>query len=115
MDRVIAEPNRHQMEGSFDFLIRHIAERLNRVADFLSRIKVLIGEQELARILTLGAAEDVSSPPFEVIMQQVHGKRSLHFGATETWKRAKSDFPRATISLEAVRQFVKECEWAKTQ
>jgi hypothetical protein len=42
-------------------------------------------------------------------MQQVHGKRSLHFGATETWKRAKSDFPRATISLEAVRQFVKEC------
>jgi hypothetical protein len=42
-------------------------------------------------------------------MQQVHGKRSLHFGATETWKRAKLDFPRASISLEAVRQFVKEC------
>jgi len=46
---------------------------------------------------------------FEQIMDSVHGKEALHFGAYETWKRAKELFPEARIPLDAVRTFVKEC------
>ena len=46
---------------------------------------------------------------FESIMEQVHGKRNMHFGAYETWRRAKIMFPKAKIAMEAVRIFVKEC------
>ena len=53
--------------------------------------------------------DEPSSMPFEYIMAQVHGKRNMHFGAYETWRRAKLAFPEAKISQQAVRIFCKEC------
>ena len=68
-------------------------------------------------ILTIGNTiqdTDFSPPvPFEFIMGQVHGKRNMHFGASETWRRAKEMFPQAKITMEAVRIFVKECPWCQ--
>ena len=68
-------------------------------------------------IFTIGDAipnTDFSPPiPFEFIMGRVHGKRNMHFGAYETWRRAKEMFPQAKITIEAVRVFVKECPWCQ--
>ena len=48
-------------------------------------------------------------PSFEEIMQSVHGKRNLHYGAAFTWHRAKMMFPHAKVTLQAVREYVREC------
>jgi hypothetical protein len=50
-----------------------------------------------------------SAITFADIMKQVHGGRAFHHGAYSTWMRAKSFFPDATISIKAVRDYVKEC------
>ena len=86
---------------SYSFVIRHIPGKENTVADWMSRMYLLDGEDELVceRELT-----------FEEIMQQVHGGRELHFGATTTWKRAKTLFPNANISINQVREYVKQCK-----
>ena len=47
---------------------------------------------------------------FEDIMQLVHGKRNMHFGATVTWRKAKELFPSAKILIESVRRYVRECK-----
>ena len=64
-------------------------------------------------ILAIGNSDPITNSsqpiPFEFIMGQVHGKRNMHFGAYETWRRAKEFFPQAKITMEAVRIFVKEC------
>jgi len=81
---------------SYSFLIRHIPGTENKVADWMSRMYSL--------------TEDVLyNLSFEDIMQTVHGKEAFHFGASETWSRAKRLFPDATISINAVRSYVKEC------
>ena len=106
---------------SYSFLIRHIPGTENRVADWLSRppdfrIKVVpdvkstdalrdTAENTLAPVVEI--VDEV--PSFEVIMQHVHGKRAFHYGASETWIRAKQTYPRACIKIEAVRQYVREC------
>ena len=43
------------------------------------------------------------------MLQEVHGGRSLHYGAAFTWMKAELRFPKAKISIEAVRNFVREC------
>jgi hypothetical protein len=93
---------------SFTFLIKHIAGKLNKFADWQSRMGFfkLIEDvpQQLAPVL-----EEQEQPEFEQIMLMVHGGRSLHFGAAETWRKAKILFPTAKITMAAVRHFVKEC------
>jgi hypothetical protein len=54
-------------------------------------------------------APDKDTSSFEQIMNAVHGGRNLHFGAAETWRKAKLAFPTARITIAAVRRFVKEC------
>ena len=75
--------------------------------------KIEISQNVDNSILSLGNSTietNLSPPiPFEWIMGQVHGKRNMHFGAYETWRRAKNLFPSAKITMEAVRIFVKEC------
>jgi hypothetical protein len=79
---------------SYSFLIRHIPGVENKVADWMSRMYAITDDIAL---------------PFESIMQTVHGGSAMHFGAYETWKRAKELFPDATIPLSMVRTYVKEC------
>ena len=43
------------------------------------------------------------------MLQEVHGGRHLHYGASHTWQRAKEAFPDASISIQAVRDYVREC------
>jgi hypothetical protein len=57
--------------------------------------------------VSLGLAEDELS--FEEIMQSVHGGKHLHFGAYETWRKAKEMYPDKYIPIELVRIWVKEC------
>ena len=79
---------------SYSFLIRHIPGVENKVADWMSRMYSITDDIAL---------------PFESVMEAVHGGSAMHFGAAETWKRAKELFPGATIPLAAVRTYVKEC------
>ena len=79
---------------SYSFLIRHIPGVENKVADWMSRMYAITDDIAL---------------PFEKVMETVHGGSAMHFGAYETWKRAKDLFPDAVIPLSAVRTYVKEC------
>ena len=47
---------------------------------------------------------------FEEIMEYVHGGRQLHFGVSVTWKKAKEMFPNADISINQVREYIKQCK-----
>ena len=84
---------------SYSFLIRHIPGKDNTVADWMSRMYLLDGEDIKERELS-----------FEEIMEHVHGGRELHFGATGTWKRAKAMFPDANVPIDQVREYVKQCK-----
>ena len=61
------------------------------------------------RLLEADVLPEPSVKEFDQIMRENHGGRALHFGAYETWRRAKLDNPEAHISIEAVRNFVREC------
>jgi hypothetical protein len=86
---------------SFDFLLRHIPGRENLVADFISR----------AHLSTVAGVcdEPEEIPTFDEIMRSVHGGRSLHYGAAHTWRQAKQRYPTVLISIEAVREYVRNC------
>ena len=43
------------------------------------------------------------------MLNEVHGGRCLHYGASRTWARVKQRFPNAKISIEDVRTYVREC------
>ena len=91
---------------SFSFQVRHIPGRENRVADWLSRAS--FDDASLPTLNTISSI-DANTSSFEHIMRSVHSTRNLHFGASETWRRAKMQYPTAHISVEAVRRYVKEC------
>ena len=83
---------------------------------FLQKLEKVIDSSESSAgisVFALGATVadvDLShSVPFELIMAQVHGGRNMHFGAYETWRRAKEMFPNARITMKAVIIFVKQC------
>ena len=86
---------------SFDFVIRHIPRERNEFADYLSKLP----SAQFSLFADLFVADD----NFEAIMKEVHGDRQLHFGAYETWRRAKAKYPDAVIPIQQVREYVKEC------
>ena len=88
---------------SYDFKIRHIPGRENRVADWLSRPPLFTATEASLSLL------DEPIPSFDEIMQRVHGGRAMHMGAAETWRRAREMFPTANISQQAVREYVRQC------
>ena len=83
--------SQQQKRNSIDVVIRNTSR--------LDQLKALEADVNLE--------PDVLS--FEEIMKQNHGGRSLHFGAYETWRLAKLQNPNAHISIEAVRNYVREC------
>ena len=84
----------------FDFKIRHIPGRDNRVADWLSRPPIT------APTLSSLTPDERT---VESMLQEVHGHRNLHYGASHTWHLAKEQFPNAKISIQTVRDYVREC------
>jgi hypothetical protein len=90
---------------SFDFVVRHIAGKQNIVADFLSRMR----PEDIPGLAMLMPIDSSSAISFEQIMTTVHGGRNLHYGAYESWRRAKQHFPNAEVTLKAVREYVREC------
>ena len=91
---------------SYTFMIRHIPGKDNKVADWMSRMYSL---EECMPCLMLMSPDNSTSISFDEVMHNCHGRERLHFGAYETWRRAKLAYPELTINIEAVRTFVKEC------
>jgi hypothetical protein len=85
---------------SFNFRIRHIPGKLNTVADWMSRQYLITGVEE---------GPSSSTMHFDEMMAAVHGGRQLHYGAAETWRRAKDAFPDARVTIAAVREWVRQC------
>ncbi len=103
---------------SYPFIVRHIPGKENKVADYLSRM----GEKGSGNSDSNSDSNNIIDTSdsslkllendqlsFDSIMQSVHGGRKLHFGTAETWRRAKQLYPLAHISIDAVRNYVKEC------
>ena len=86
----------------YNFMIRHIKGSENRVADWISR-SPFVAPSSSDLLVTDGL------PTFEEIMRSVHGGRALHGGVAQTWKRARELYPSAHITMEAVREWVKNC------
>jgi RNase H-like domain found in reverse transcriptase/Reverse transcriptase (RNA-dependent DNA polymerase) len=94
---------------SYSFLIRHIPGKENTVADWMSRMGVReegMASHDAHVLYTVAEAETLT---LDSILHQVHGGRSLHYGASETWRRAKELYPDAHISIHAVRDWVRHC------
>ena len=89
------------MQG-YNFMIRHIKGSENRVADWISRSPFVMS-LDTDLLLT------DSTPTFDEIMREVHGQRSFHGGIATTWKAARELYPTAHITMEAVREWVKNC------
>ena len=121
---------------SYQFKIRHIPGRDNKVADWMSRpspLSAVISDEPISALLSrirrtvadfgrpadFGEGERIQSPvtpetslperTLESMLREVHGGRRLHWGASRTWLLAKQQFPGARISLRAVQEFVREC------
>ena len=95
---------------SYSFLIKHIPGKENKVADWMSRMGVQ--EEEKGPSATSASqlcSMATSELTLDESLRQVHGGRELHFGAAETWRRAKAMFPESSISVQAVRDWVREC------
>ena len=94
---------------SYDFLVRHIPGKENKVADWMSRMYAMecLSAEHLETDHDLFEYENPTT--FEEIMLSVHGGKHLHFGAAETYRRAKELYPDKYIPIELVRIWVKEC------
>ena len=116
---------------SFHFKIKHIPGKDNEVADWTSRPAInllhsclylcrecsapgspanLLPGRSAVNLSLLAAAESgtPNTRTLDSMLQEVHGGRCLHYGASRTWERAKIRFPNAKISIEAVRTYVRE-------
>jgi hypothetical protein len=94
---------------SLNFGLMHIPGKDMGLPDYMSRmIKKGANHAELSRIHE-HEEELLAIPTFEEVMKQVHGGRKLHYGAHETWRRAKSICPKARITIQAVLEYVKTC------
>ena len=91
---------------SYTFLIRHIPGKDNKVADWMSRMYKM---EECMPCFMYISPVDNSSISFDEVMRACHGRERLHFGAYETWRRARLAYPDLQINIEAVRIYVKEC------
>lgn len=94
---------------SYSFLIRHIPGKENTVADWMSRMGVREEGAVSHTANVLHTVTDVHTLTLDDMLRQVHGGRALHYGAAETWRRAKELFPEAHVPVQAVRDWVREC------
>ena len=84
---------------SFCFALRHIPGKLNRVADYLSRLYSII------------STIDIDGRPMttEEALKYVHGGRMAHVGVRVTWMRLNKYFPGHKIPYRIVADFVSTC------
>ena len=119
---------------SFDFKIRHIPGRENKVADWLSRpdpnsgslpkmVKAIVPNLVCTNIspnlensifgnpAPASCSITASSPDrsLESILEEVHAGRNGHYGVARTWYLAKQLYPESTITMRAVQEYVQLC------
>ena len=94
---------------SYDFLVRHIPGRDNKVADWLSRMGYDDDQLQPGEGAGLAGLYSSDNVPLEQLLSTVHGNKELHYGAYETWRRARLLYPEANITIQSVRDFVREC------
>lgn len=115
---------------SFDFLLRHVAGKINTVADWLSRAYEPLQQAVVLALMISDCWPRFSDELFSMegdsvqqaldinlraedrlnsLLKQVHGGRMGHFGARETWKTLNRHFPGHNVPYRAVAEFVATC------
>ena len=94
---------------SYDFLVKHIPGKENKVADWISRMYIVEGINKETTDKEYTDITDTRVIPIDEALRSVHGGYKFHFGAAETWRRFKEAFPSEQVSIQMVREFVKEC------
>ena len=89
---------------AYDFKVRHIPGKENKVADWMSR-QSAPDESDFV----VASIQAPVTPTLGEILETVHRGRALHYGAAETWRRAKEAYPQAHIAIQAVRDWVQQC------
>lgn len=85
---------------AFEFKIRSIPGKENRVADWQSRIH---------DIAAIGVEPINLTGDERAMLSQVHGGRAGHHGVMRTWEMLQEHFPGCLISRNAVSHFIKTC------
>ena len=86
---------------SYDFTVKHIPGKDNKVADWLSR---MYPSPPAEILLPLSA-----TPSLTEMFHSVHGGRSLHYGAKRTFLALCKEFPGHGIPLRVIQDLVAEC------
>jgi hypothetical protein len=99
---------------NFLFRLRHIPGKLNRIADFLSRIHLLESLSPHALSPLDVVEEGVEGPPIvevtpEEILKRIHNSRMGHNGIRRTWLDLNKYFPGHRIPHKVVEEFVQTC------
>ncbi len=100
--------------NSFKFHVRHIPDKVNIIADMLSRQWSVENSpskqlQDTLNYLCYHRHDDSSESDFDRIMRQVHGHRNGHLGADRTWHALNEFAPGHGFSMAMIRDYVNEC------
>jgi hypothetical protein len=94
---------------NFTFRLRHIPGRLNKMADYLSRVHALSAEPLSLAPLEGGVEEPEGLVKPEDLLKQVHNSRMGHLGIRRTWLALNEHFPGHKIPHRVVEEFVQTC------
>jgi hypothetical protein len=86
---------------SYNFSLRHIPGKDNKVADWLSRMHPVLPSPVVLNTTTTTTPQE--------LFDTVHGGRSLHFGAKRTYLALCERYPGHKIPFHTVQTLVAEC------
>ena len=116
---------------NYNFSVRHISGKRNNVADYLSRLymivpeslpicndpQCLVSQQSLIPFCAPCPSLYVVSAPVADELQQafdiVHSARSGHHGAERTYYLFMKKFPHVSIPFQLIADMVRACPWCQ--